>query len=72
VWGPSPWVVAPASPPVYIERSDVVPVPAPVPQQQPQQQQTHYWYFCPQSNAYYPYVRECAGGWQRVAPQPPS
>jgi hypothetical protein len=28
-------------------------------------------YFCPQLNAYYPNVRDCPGGWQQVAPQPP-
>lgn len=30
------------------------------------------WYFCPESNTYYPYVRECQGGWQTVPAQPPS
>jgi hypothetical protein len=30
-----------------------------------------YWYFCPELNAYYPYVQECPGGWQPVLPQPP-
>jgi len=30
-----------------------------------------YWYYCAASRAYYPYVRECPGGWQQVAPQPP-
>src|SRR5689334_13736433 len=30
-----------------------------------------YWYYCPASRAYYPYVRDCPGGWQQVAPQPP-
>lgn len=30
-----------------------------------------YWYYCPGSRAYYPYVRECPGGWQQVSPQPP-
>ena len=29
------------------------------------------WYYCASSNSYYPYVRDCAEGWQRVAPQPP-
>jgi hypothetical protein len=29
-----------------------------------------YWYFCPELNAYYPYVPECPGGWQPVPPQP--
>ena len=28
------------------------------------------WYFCPASNAYYPYLRECPSGWQRVPAQP--
>ena len=41
--------------PAYIEQS---PTPA-------------YWYFCPELNAYYPYVQECPGGWQPVLPQPP-
>ena len=31
----------------------------------------HYWYFCPDSDTYYPYVKECASPWHRVAPQPP-
>ena len=30
-----------------------------------------YWYYCPQLNAYYPYVQECPGPWQPVIPQPP-
>jgi len=30
-----------------------------------------YWYFCPQSNAYYPYVSQCPGGWQQITPQVP-
>ena len=42
-------------PPVYIEQS-------PTPD---------YWYFCPELNAYYPYVEECPGSWQPVLPQPP-
>jgi hypothetical protein len=29
-----------------------------------------YWYYCGESNGYYPYVKECAGGWQPVAPAP--
>ncbi len=44
-----------STPPTYIED-------APSPE---------YWYFCPQLNAYYPYVQECPGGWQPVLPQPP-
>ena len=29
-----------------------------------------YWYYCNESRAYYPYVRECPGSWQQVAPAP--
>ena len=28
------------------------------------------WYYCNESRAYYPYVKECASPWQRVAPTP--
>ena len=61
---PPPYV-APAAPPVYIERGDPQGA-APAPQQQSQS----YWYYCADSKTYYPYVRECPGGWQRVPPQP--
>ena len=54
---------APAAPPVYVERSDVAP-PAP--------QASASWYYCANPQGYYPYVKECPGGWQAVAPQPPS
>ena len=40
------------------------------PQAQQPQQPSGYWYYCNDSRAYYPYVKECAAGWQRVAPQP--
>ena len=30
-----------------------------------------YWYYCAGAKAYYPYVKECPGGWQRVTPPPP-
>ncbi len=29
------------------------------------------WFYCAGSNAYYPYVRECLEGWQRVPSTPP-
>jgi len=32
------------------------------------QGQSNYWYYCADSQAYYPYVKECPGGWQQVAP----
>lgn len=29
------------------------------------------WYFCADSQTYYPYAQTCASPWQRVAPHPP-
>jgi hypothetical protein len=46
----------PAAPPVYVERID----PA----------ESGWWYYCEQSRGYYPYVKECPSGWQRVSPSP--
>lgn len=54
------------SPPVYIEQS------APLPAQSPQAETTNSWYYCEASKAYYPYVKECPSGWQKVLPQPPN
>lgn len=28
--------------------------------------QTQFWYFCPASNGYYPYITSCPSGWQQV------
>lgn len=61
-----PPVVVPQSPPVYIEQGQ-----APAPAAAPAQRSDNYWYYCPEAKAYYPYVKQCAGGWQRVVPQPP-
>jgi hypothetical protein len=58
---PAPAVVIPSSPPVYIEQGQAA---APA-------QEAQYWYYCRESETYYPYVKECAGPWQRVVPQPP-
>ena len=38
--------------------------------QHSQAAETNDWFFCPGSNAYYPYVRQCPQGWQRVSPSP--
>jgi hypothetical protein len=60
-------VGVPASAPVYVEQGQ----PGPTASAPPAQNQS-YWYFCRESNGYYPYVNQCAGPWQRVSPQPPS
>jgi hypothetical protein len=66
-WGPywtpytyPPVVVAPP-PQVYVPPSP------PVAAQPPP---LSYWYYCADPQGYYPYVRECPGGWRQVAPQP--
>ena len=59
-----PAVVVPASPPTYVEQGSE-------PTQPLAQQSQAYWYYCADAKAYYPYVKECPGGWQRVIPQPP-
>ena len=56
----APVVVEPSSPPVYIERDDSEEQSAP----------SGVWYFCPDSKTYYPYVKECPGGWQTVPAKP--
>lgn len=59
-----PVVTVPASPPVYIQQSP----PAAVNQQNP----ANYWHYCTNPEGYYPYVKECPGGWRLVDPTPPA
>lgn len=61
----------------YDERGNPVPA-APQPQAQaqaPAQPQAGApaptWFFCQDTQTYYPYVQSCASPWQRVVPQPP-
>ena len=79
-WYPAPYYYHPA--PVYYYPPPVVYQQAPtyierpanessVPQSTPQSATDNSWYFCRDTQAYYPYVRECATPWQRVAPRPP-
>jgi hypothetical protein len=74
-WGPG-WWGAPypypypypyySSPPVVIRQE-----PQEYIQAEPQAQQ-QYWYFCPDPQGYYPYVKSCPKGWMRVVPTPPT
>jgi hypothetical protein len=74
---PSPWYYHPYydpfPPPIIIERAPPVYIeqPAPYPVPEPQAAAPAYWYYCAASQAYYPYVKACPGGWQRVSPTPP-
>jgi hypothetical protein len=43
---------------------------APAAQPQPEST-TPTWFFCADSQSYYPYVQNCASSWQRVMPHPP-
>ena len=58
---PASVVYVPSQPTTYIQQEPVQPSYTP---------QAGYWYYCGDARAYYPYVKECPGGWQRVAPQP--
>jgi hypothetical protein len=66
-------------PTVYVERTDLdgaavlpAPAPAPAPIATPVPEGTGgHWFFCADSNTYYPYVTQCASPWQRVVPTPP-
>jgi len=57
-----PLAVAPSAPPLYIEQASATYTP---------DRPAGYWYYCAETQAYYPYVKECAGNWQQVAPQAP-
>ncbi len=53
-------VAVPAPPTTYIEQGPGAGEP----------EASSYWYYCRDTQAYYPYVKSCPGGWQRVTPQP--
>ena len=59
-----PLLATPSPPPIYLEQGTVPGA---------EMQSAGNWYYCADAQAYYPYVMECAGGWQPVAPipQPP-
>jgi hypothetical protein len=55
-----PAAYAPSVPQTYVERGDA-----------PGEAGQNYWYWCADAKAYYPYVKECPGGWQTVTPRQP-
>ena len=60
-----PVVAAPSAPSVVVQqqpRAALPPPPTP---------SANYWYYCRKPDGYYPYVRNCPGGWLQVVPQPP-
>ena len=73
-WGPYwvpygyPSVIVTPPPEVYVQ-------PAPQTLAQPPAAQPpvqSYWYYCEESQSYYPYVQQCPGGWRPVPATPPS
>jgi hypothetical protein len=76
-WGP--WWWGPAAYPYpyygypyygyYAQQPVVIQQQPPVYDQQTQQPvQQYYWYFCPDSKTYYPYVKQCLSDWLKVIP----
>lgn len=57
-YNPPVVVMPPQSPPVYIEQGN------------PPSSSQNYWYYCRSPDGYYPYVKDCPGGWEKVPPQP--
>jgi hypothetical protein len=64
-WGPPVWGPAYVTPPVIAYQTPPVYVPAPAPEP------TH-WYYCSSAQGYYPYVKDCPGGWTPVPATPPA
>ena len=65
-WGwPYPYYsyYAPAPSPVIIQEGPETYI-----QRQPQAEESSYWYFCRDPKGYYPYVKKCPSGWQRIVP----
>lgn len=63
LWYPAPYyypppVIVARAPVTYMERREVT------------RPSTDWWYYCQQSSSYYPYVKTCPGGWQKVEPTP--
>ena len=76
------WPYGPANtvgPTYYVDPIYVAPPLASIPPPPPGASQvsalgmpgSEWWYFCKDPNGYYPYVRECQSGWEKVSPTPP-
>ncbi len=62
-YAPQAVVVVPSEPQVYIEQGGAAAAEQAL-------EGAQYWHFCRGANNYYPYVKECPGGWQKVLPRP--
>jgi hypothetical protein len=57
----------------YYPHYSYYPPPPVIVQEQPEpyiqeREEDRYWYYCPDSRGYYPYVRKCPNGWMKVVP----
>lgn len=67
----NPWFPLYYPPPVYVQPPPVYrPPEVYIQQPPPAPPEQGYWYYCEGAKAYYPYVKECPGGWMKVLPQP--
>jgi hypothetical protein len=68
---PAPTVLSPRPYSYYPVPEPVAPVAVvpPIIQANPSPP-ANWWYYCRSSGAYYPYVKYCPSGWERVMPQP--
>jgi hypothetical protein len=74
---PGPWYYPPPVyyPYPYYPPTVVVPPPSSYVEQAPASAYSTHpvqnsYYYCASSRSYYPYVRECPGGWEQVPAQP--
>jgi hypothetical protein len=58
------------APTVYVQQDTSDPVQQPNTASSPAA--SNDWYYCRNPQGYYPYVRSCANGWERVPAQPPT
>lgn len=72
------YVPPPYIPPttIYLEQAPLPPnvsAPPPLAASGPVQEirTGQWWYFCKKPADYYPYIRECPTGWEKVSPTPP-
>jgi hypothetical protein len=59
-------------PPVIYAPAPIISAPPPAMVERPVQPEAAVWFYCAAERGYYPYVRECPAGWERVPAAPPS
>lgn len=74
VWGPW-WWGAQTYPyysyyPYYSSPAVIQQQPSVYVQPTPQPEEQSYWYYCPNPQGYYPYIKRCPKGWMKVLPSP--